>query len=1044
MPPSRVLIKTSLLITLVSYASQVEAQQSSSNKKKVALGSGMPMAPNMVPVRKAVPLNSSVRAAINTNLLKASYPATHMEKGYYYKQQNKPHEALLEFVRAAHENPRNTKAFYEQAQLFQAEGQTKLAKSAMEQALALAPRDTKMRTYLVQLHVQSGNLLGAANEVGKIFSSQKPPAQKITIADRKDLEAPSAAISVATTGKLPTAENSDPAAQWLHSASAPTQKVAPHTESSIDKTPSAEPASRPSGRGKISLVFSQSPSTKSNGPGAFFKDEPRQSNASEKAPEQVSEARNEQRPKAIDDIINNLGAAPKAEKHEQKDSKAETEEFGKLTPNSVSDALKNTPSEKNDKKDSRVAAQNEDAQGLLARMRTGASRAVSNIPKPPMPEWIKSRLPAQAQQETAHTEQKEEKGSMFAWMKDKLPFGADKPAQAPPAPEEKKVSRAANMLSHIKDHIPFTERAEDAAVVKNAPHAVNPIDLVPKQEKPFSIGSVAQNMKSHIPFIKHETTPSNKVNVTTTTNTTTTVTSSYQKSLPDKADLPPEVARILDGRYGGDVNVTTSKTAAKPAEKSPDMDPQLKQILSAVPKLPEDNRVVKRPEVSGPNYGLLKNNSVTHLASTDLPEMDEADKKPGFFENMMSQAKKTFTSFVPNVSWSWPSLPGLPGTNRDNSPEAIVANVSPETAPVATGPGAVPEQKAPTPVPLDVSRIINSFSSPTAPAPPPVAVRLSASLPIAAAPSTLESMIPKPVEHKSAAETALPQLGAQGLERKSATAGPLTSPEQGPLQPLIAALPPAVQDAVASAQPVLKPALDAASGIAQAISPLAIPKSEIASPVPLETASQNTVPNKVPVPVGVDMSKYYPGGLSAGPANKIIDFQKSKSGAFTFMKPLIDGDKQFLSSKQVRTIRPVPGKMQEPVAEPPEDPVTKRMRYLMEHGTGNLKRGEAFMFSESTGEGTLFLSDGTTERRKLQESKDSEKVLRERRPDIMKPKDLQYSLNLLGKLLPAQAEPHRQQSEPMQGPSLEQLLQQMEQQKKGFFGWVKKGFGMSN
>lgn len=1058
MPRLRVLIKTSLLITLSSCASQVDAQQSNSGKKKVALGPGMQMAPNMVPVNAAVPLTRESKAATKTGLAKASYPSTHMEKGFYYKQQNKTHEALLEFVRAAQENPRNTKAFYEQAQLFQAEGKSKLAKSAMEQALALSPRDTKMRGYLVQLHIQSGNLLGAANEVGKFFANQKPVSQQITIADRKDLEAPSAAISVATTGKLPTAETSDPTAQWLHAASNPSHKAAAEPQASKPVAAATEAVNKPSGKGKISLVYTQSSSTKSDGPGAYFKEEPAQSQSHATSETAQSNAANEPRPKAIDDLMASIGssAAPKVEKHEPK---PEQEEFGKLTPNSVSDVLKTIPSDKRSKiqlqEEPKISSpsKQEDEQGFLAKMRSGATKAVGTIPKPSMPEWIKNRLPAQTETAAPKAESKEEKNSMFAWIKDRLPFGSDEPpkpaapAALPIAPEEKKPSRTANMLAHIKEHIPFTEKAEEASIAKHAPHAVNPIDLVPKQEKPFSITNVAQNVKSHIPFIKHDE-PANKVNVTTSTNTTTTVTTSYQKQLPDKADLPPEVARILGGAYGGQVNVTTSQAAQEKAanKDKPEMDEQLKQVLSAVPKLPEDNRVVKRPEVSGPNYGLLKNNAVAHLASTDPPDIDELKHKPGFFENIMSQAKKTFTSFVPSVSWSWPSLPSIPGLNHDNSPEAIVAKVSPETAPVQQPGAAAPsaESKAPVPVPLDVSRILNTLNGPAAPAPPPVATRLSATIPITAAPANIESMIPKPVEHKSNMEAALPQIGAQGLERKSSNSGPLTAPEQGPLQPIIAALPAAVQDAVASAQPILKPALDAASGIAQAISPVAIPKNETASPVPVETASQNTVPNTVPVPVGVDMTKYYPGGLSAGPAHKIIDFQKSKSGAFTFMKPLIDGDRQFLSNKQVRTIQPLPGKMQQPKAEPPEDPVTKRMRYLMEHGTGNLKRGEAFMFSESTGEGTLFLSDGTTERRKLQETKDNEKVLRERRPDIMKPKDLQYSLNLLGKLLPPQAEPQRPQSEPVQGPSLEQLLQQMEQQKKGFFGWVKKGFGVSN
>ena len=103
------------------------------------------------------------------------------------------------------------------------------------------------------------------------------------------------------------------------------------------------------------------------------------------------------------------------------------------------------------------------------------------------------------------------------------------------------------------------------------------------------------------------------------------------------------------------------------------------------------------------------------------------------------------------------------------------------------------------------------------------------------------------------------------------------------------------------------------------------------------------------------------------------------------------------------------------------------------------------MFSEETGEGTLFLPDGTTERRKLQGAQDAEKVMRERRPDIMTPKDVQYTLTLLGKLLPPQQQPNNDAvSNPLSGPTLEQLMSQMNQSSKGFFGWLKKSLNINN
>lgn len=98
------------------------------------------------------------------------------------------------------------------------------------------------------------------------------------------------------------------------------------------------------------------------------------------------------------------------------------------------------------------------------------------------------------------------------------------------------------------------------------------------------------------------------------------------------------------------------------------------------------------------------------------------------------------------------------------------------------------------------------------------------------------------------------------------------------------------------------------------------------------------------------------------------------------------------------------------------------------------------MYSEETGEGILFMPGGGSERRKLSSPQDHDQVLQNRRPDILEPKDLQYSLSLLGKLLPAGPHPEqtRGAGQPINpGPSLEQL---MDQTGKGFFGWVKDTF----
>lgn len=82
-----------------------------------------------------------------------------------------------------------------------------------------------------------------------------------------------------------------------------------------------------------------------------------------------------------------------------------------------------------------------------------------------------------------------------------------------------------------------------------------------------------------------------------------------------------------------------------------------------------------------------------------------------------------------------------------------------------------------------------------------------------------------------------------------------------------------------------------------------------------------------------------------------------------------------------------------------EDEWTKRLRYLAEHGTSSLKRGEAFMFSEDTGEAVLFLADGQRIRRVIAEPLDSQEVIKKRRPDVLIPKELFFNTSLLGKVV---------------------------------------------
>ncbi|MDX1986190.1 MAG: hypothetical protein SFV17_05850 [Candidatus Obscuribacter sp.] len=85
--------------------------------------------------------------------------------------------------------------------------------------------------------------------------------------------------------------------------------------------------------------------------------------------------------------------------------------------------------------------------------------------------------------------------------------------------------------------------------------------------------------------------------------------------------------------------------------------------------------------------------------------------------------------------------------------------------------------------------------------------------------------------------------------------------------------------------------------------------------------------------------------------------------------------------------------------KPSPDPWLDRLRFLNEHGTSSLKPGEAFMFSEESGEALLILSDGKKIRRLIATPRNSQDLVQERRPELLLPKEFLYKLSTQGKVL---------------------------------------------
>ncbi|MBX9725035.1 MAG: hypothetical protein K2X81_26770, partial [Candidatus Obscuribacterales bacterium] len=239
---SRVFIQSSLLISLCAFGTQgYAADKSPNSKRKVAFA---PVSVRMPPAAVTA-LPRATAPVEKGKLLNSAYPQSHLQRGYYFKQQGRRDDALLEFIRAAQENPREVRAFREQAEIFKERGNLKLAKSALEQSLAVTPGDSESRSFLVQLQFQSGNLVAAASEVGKLFginqekpkvaeSKTKAPDLKTKIAESKPRSAevkshssesksgfyisPPSPSSLANSNVGGVNVNAEESSEWLNSA----------------------------------------------------------------------------------------------------------------------------------------------------------------------------------------------------------------------------------------------------------------------------------------------------------------------------------------------------------------------------------------------------------------------------------------------------------------------------------------------------------------------------------------------------------------------------------------------------------------------------------------------------------------------------------------------------------------------------------------------------------------------------------------------------------------------------------------------------------
>jgi tetratricopeptide (TPR) repeat protein len=227
------------------------------------------------------------------------------------------------------------------------------------------------------------------------------------------------------------------------------------------------------------------------------------------------------------------------------------------------------------------------------------------------------------------------------------------------------------------------------------------------------------------------------------------------------------------------------------------------------------------------------------------------------------------------------------------------------------------------------------------------------------------------------------------------------------------------------------------------------PLPSLANTLPEQPPIKSQLVYSPPAAVTLPPAPSAPLAVASGFAPPVVPAMQSNpagtsSGKRPFQSPLLpSGQMRWLSlpsnaQQQARASeRPKAGAAPGPAA-PDEDPWTKRLQYLSEHGTASLKPGEAFMFSEESGEAVLFMAKGETIRRKVAQPQDPEEVVRARRPDILIPQELQYNLSLLGKLLPKLPDQQQGQQSSGSAPLSNFNVSDVLRDSNRFWDWLKQ------
>jgi tetratricopeptide (TPR) repeat protein len=179
-------------------------------------------------------------------------------------------------------------------------------------------------------------------------------------------------------------------------------------------------------------------------------------------------------------------------------------------------------------------------------------------------------------------------------------------------------------------------------------------------------------------------------------------------------------------------------------------------------------------------------------------------------------------------------------------------------------------------------------------------------------------------------------------------------------------------------------------------------------------------------------------GIYIPPQLRVVPPRAGRLAAqgFRFVAPELISPRQYVISGAHPPVRATKKGQAGREDEQPVDAWTRRMRYLLANGTGSLSPGEAFMFSEETGDGVFFMPDGSSVRRKIAKGLGHDAVVQLRRPDIYNDKgELQYNLAVMGKVIVPKKDNETVEKVPghfNNDASVKEVLNRSQ----GFFGWL--------